>query len=218
MAKGSNWSSFNEMYENDTFVVAIDGLEATRPLESLEPRMLKAAVQAINRAADRTRTRAAREIREQVAFPASYLNPAQGRLVVAGRASEGKLEALISARTRPTMLARFVSSGSVGQAGVSVQVAPGFAKFMKKAFLIRLPAGRNGDVETKSNLGLAIRLKPGEVIRNKKVMRRIGKGLYILYGPSVSQVFSTVREEISPETADFLANEFSRLLELGDRD
>lgn len=220
--KASNWSAYNEYSANDSFVVAIDGMEATRSLESLNGSVLKAAVRALNRAAERTRTQASRQIREQVAFPASYLNPSQGRLTVSAQAREDNLEAVISARVRPTMLARFASGGTVGKAGVSVQVAPGFAKFMKRAFLIRLPAGRTGGsdgVETKSNLGLAIRLKPGEVIQNKKVMQRIGKkgNLYILYGPSVSQVFQSVREDVSPDAAEFLATEFARLLELDEK-
>lgn len=196
----------------DIYVVAIEGLSETRPLESLPPKILTAAARAINRTADRARTRAAQQIRDEVAFPASYLNPSQGRLAVSKKARADDLEGVISARTRPTMLARFATSGTPGKAGVTVEVAPGFAKFMKRAFLIRLPAGRNGDVETKSNLGIAIRLKPGEVIRNKRVMQQIKGNLYLLFGPSVDQVFKGVREDITPETSDFLANEFSRLL------
>lgn len=201
------------MNDLDTYVIAIDGLE-TRPLESLSGDILTAAARAINRTSDRARTAAARAIREQVAFPGSYLNPSEGRLNVTSYATREKLEAVVTARTRPTMLARFAQGGAIGKAGVTVEVAPGFAKFMKKAFLIRLPAGRKGDVDTKSNLGLAIRLKPNEVIHNKRVMQRLKGNLYLLYGPSVSQVFSTVREDIAPEISDTLGDEFIRLMEL----
>lgn len=198
----------------DDYVVAIEGFEATRPLDSLPAEIITAAVRAVNRTSDRARTAAARKILEQVAFPPSYLNPGQGRLVVSKKASSDNLEAIVSARTRPTMLARFVTSGTVGKAGVSVQVAPGFAKFMKRAFLIRLPAGRGGDTETKGNLGLAIRLRPGETIHNKRVVRQIKGNLYLLYGVSVDQAFSSVREDIGPDTEDFLAKEFTRLMDL----
>ena len=64
-----------------------------------------------------------------------------------------------------------------------------------------------------TNLGVAIRLKPGEVVHNKKVMQRISGNLYLLFGPSISQVFSTVREDISPETLDFAETEFLRQLD-----
>lgn len=199
---------------DDIYVIAVEGLAETRPLESLPQNILTAAARAINRTTDRARTSAARQIREEVAFPASYLNPSQGRLVVSKKANAESLEGVISARTRATMLARFAGGGTPGKAGVTVEVAPGFAKYLKRAFLIRLPAGRGGDVETKSNLGVAIRLKEGEVIQNKRVMSRIKGNLYLLYGPSVDQVFKSVREDIGPETSDFLADEFSRLIKL----
>jgi hypothetical protein len=200
--------------DNDIYVVAVDGLAGNRPLDALPQQVITAALRAINKTSDRARTMAARSIREQVNFPASYLNPSEGRLKVTAYASQANLKSVISARVRPTMLARFSSGGTVGKAGVSVEVAPGFAKFMKRAFLIRLPAGRGGDVDTKSNLGLAIRLRPNEVIHNKKVMARIKGNLYLLYGPSVSEVFKTVRGDISPLVQDELAAEFSRLIEL----
>lgn len=198
---------------SDNFVVAIEGFEATRPLESIPAEIRTAAMRAVNRTGDRARTAAARSIGDQVAFPPGYLNPAQGRLVVSKKATSSDPEAIVTARTRPTMLARFVTSGSVGKPGVTVEVAPGFAKFMRRAFLIRLPAG-SGETETKGNMGLAIRLKPGEVIHNKRVMRQISGNLYLLYGVSVSQAFASVREDIGPDTEDFLAREFTRLMGL----
>lgn len=202
------------MIGNDVYVIAIDGL-ATRPLETLSRDMLQVASRAINRTADRGRTEGARAIARELAFPAGYLAPSAGRLAVTGYSTSDNLEATITARTRPTMLARFAKGGVVGKAGVTVEVAPGFAKFMKKAFLIRLPAGKGGDVDTQSNLGLAIRLKPGEVIHNKKVMQRLKGNLYLLYGPSISQAFTSVREDIAPGLSNELADEFTRLMQVG---
>lgn len=173
-----------------------------------------AALRAGNKTLDRTRTRSARSIREQVQYPASYLAPAGGRLTVTERFQERKLEGRITARFRPTSLARFVTSAArPGQAGVRVEVAPGRAKFMRRAFLMRLPQGKSL-TDTKFNLGLALRLRPGERVRNKREMVRVAKGLYLLYGPSVSQVFATVAEDESPEAAAFFEAEFRRLLEL----
>lgn len=198
---------------SDAYVVAVDGIADSRPLELLPKQIITAALRAVNKTADRARTSAARKILEQVALPPSYLSPSGGRLTVTKRASGEDLEAVISGRQRPTSLARFSSGGKPGEAGVTVEVAPGFAKFMKRAFLIRLRAG-TADLDTKSNLGLAIRLKPGEAVQNKRVMRQIKGNLYLLYGPAVSQVFATVREDIGPETQDFLAGEFARLIEV----
>jgi hypothetical protein len=199
--------------KSDAYVIALEGVAAERPLESLPENIRTAAVRAVNRTADRGRTNAAREILKQVALPASYLNPSQGRLTVTQRASKDNLEAVITGRQRATSLARFSRSGVTGETGVSVEVAPGFAKFMKRAFLIRLRAG-TADLDTKSNLGLAIRLKPGETIENKRRMVPIKGNLYLLYGPSVDQLFATVRGDIAPDTQDFLAAEFLRLMDL----
>lgn len=202
------------------YVVAIEGLSGLRDLASVPKSIETAAVRAINRATDRTAAESRRRIREQVAFPAQYLTGTDGsgrqRLGVTRKASAGRLEAQITARWRPTMLARFVTSGAVGRrGGVSVQVAPGFARMMRRAFLIRLPAGRGNDAETKSNMGLAIRLRAGETIQNKKfTMTQMNNGAYLLYGPSVSQIFQTVRNDVSPDSLAWLEQEFDRLLEV----
>jgi len=198
----------------DTYVVALEGVADTRPLDSLPKQLLTAAVRAVNRTADRARTAAAREIRKQVALPPSYLSPSGGRLTVTKKANSNDLEAVITGRQRATSLATFTQGTKTpGKAGVSVTVAPGFARFMRKAFLIRLRAG-TADLDTKNNLGLAIRLKPGETIQNKRQMVRLKGNLYLLYGPSVDSVFKGVRDDIGPDTSDFLATEFARLLEI----
>ena len=161
----------------------------------------------------------ARKIRSQVALPASYVAPGTKRLYVSQKAQRGSLEARITARGRPTSLARF-TRGTIrqGQAGVYVEVQPGRAKFMKRAFLLRLPQGA-ALTDTKFNLGLAIRLRPGETVQNKRTARKLGKGLYLLYGPSVDQVFrandgSGVASDAVPEIERELSGEFLRLLDL----
>jgi hypothetical protein len=200
----------------DDFVVVIEGLEASRTLESLPPTILQAAQRAVNRTADRTTTAARRLAREQINFTASYLtgtdSSGKQRLGVSRRASAANLEAVITGRDRPTSLARFIKgSPQPGKPGVQVSVAPGFARFMRRAFVMRLPAGRGGDL---SNLGLAIRLKPHEVIHNKRVMVRLKGNLYLLFGPAVDQVFRGIREDVAPDASDFLGAEFTRLMGL----
>lgn len=208
-------TEFNAGNRGGIYVVAVEGLSALRTLDEIPAAVKRAALQAVNRTADRTRTAAARKMREQVAWRASYLSPSQERFSVTDRATGDKLEARITARQRPTSLAHF-SKGSVGgKNGVRVEVAPGFAKLMKRAFLIRLRAG-NADIDTRSNLGLAIRLKPGERIDNKRIMVPLKKGsnVYLLYGPSVDQVFRSVAGDVAPDALDFLEAEFTRLMEL----
>lgn len=191
----------------DAYVIAVDGLDQLIDIDSLDERILKAARNAINKAADRTRTRSDREIRKAINFPARYLSD---KLTVAKRASGRTLEAVITGRDRPTSLARFAKNrnpaASRKAGGVSLVVSPNKTTTIPNAFLMPL---RNG------NLGLALRLKPGESIRNKKYLTKVSKGLYLLYGPSVNQVFRVVADEkAAPEAAQYLENEFLRLLEL----
>ena len=201
------------------FAVVVEGLETVRDFRGTTDKIRTAAQRALNKVADQQRTRAARLIQAQVNLPARYVSPAEGRLAVSGRASPGKLEAKISARSRPTSLARFVQGNpGFNKAGVTVQVKPSQASFMRRAFLIKLNKGA-GQTDTQYNAGLAIRLRPGERIQNKVRQVQLSKNLYLLYGPSVQQVFldnqgDGVAEDIKGETLDKLEAEFLRLLKL----
>jgi hypothetical protein len=87
--------------------------------------------------------------------------------------------------------------------GVRVQVKPGQAKLLPKAFLVNLNNG---------NLGLAVRLKEGQSLRNKNDGRmvKLGKNTYLLYGPSVDQVFGDVADGNSDEISRLVSNQFFR--------
>lgn len=202
------------------FAAFVDGLEVDL-LDGLDDRSRRmAAVRAINKIARDARSLGARMIRDQVNLPVRYLSEAEKRFYVSRQATTGSLEARVTARGRATSLAQFVSGpAKPGKAGVYVEVKPGKARFMRRAFLIRLPQGNSAVTDSRFNLGLAVRLRPGEQLQNKLAARRVEKGLYVLYGPSVSQVFRAndgdgVANEIAPTVADRLGDEFMRLLEL----
>lgn len=175
----------------------------------------KAARMAINDTASR---RAVPDLRNdmlaEVNFPPGYLD--KDRFGVTKQATDDDLTAAITARQRPTSLARFAPGQSFEGArrtgGVNVRVNKGGgAKRIKGAFFVRLRRG--GDTGDGFNLGLAIRLKPGERLRGR---RKGGSGvmlapdLYILQGPSVDQVFREVSVAGSPRIADNLVKEFTR--------
>lgn len=194
------------------YIVAVEGISDTvASLAEMPAAIQRYARMAINSTTKKTRTAASRRIREQVNFTAGYLSDNAGRLSVTQQATDANLEARIRGRFRPTSLARF-ARGGVGRAGVTVQVNPGSSQRMGRAFLMRLRAGR-ANIETKSNLGLAIRLKPGEHVENKHRMVAVSGNLYLLYGPSVDQLFRTVAEEIAPDASDDLETEFLRLID-----
>lgn len=179
----------------------------------------RAASQAINKVTRDKRARAARLIRGQINLPARYVSPSGKGLYISKKASPADLEGRITARGRPTSLARYIQgSPKPGKAGVVVEVQPGKARFMKRAFPMKLPQG-NAGVDTKYNLGLAIRLRPGERLQNKVRFRQVSKGLYLMYGPSVDQVFQSidgtgVAKDLVPEIEQDLSTEFLRLLDL----
>lgn len=168
---------------------------------------------AINTVAERSGMKLLRDrIRQQVAFPTGYLN--ENKLFVR-KAYNDHLEAVITARQRPTSLARFAKGSPPvtgnRRGGVTVMVHPGSAQHMKSAFLLRLRAGTSvGD--NNFNVGLAVRLKPGDRIHNKTKQNtaQLGHNLYLLYGPSVDQVFRTVADDAAPEIASMVKDEFFR--------
>ena len=202
-----------------SFAVVVEGLESLRDFDGVKARIEKAAAGAINRTARDKRVRAARLIQAQINVPARYVSPAEGRLAVSSTATPGRLEAKISARGRPTSLAQFVrGSPGFNRAGLTVEVRQGQASYMKRAFLIKLNKG-GGQTDTQFNAGLAIRLRPGEKIQNKVRQVQLSKNLYLLYGPSVQQVFldnqgSGVAEDMKGEVLDQLEREFLKLLNL----
>jgi hypothetical protein len=151
----------------------------------------RASVLAVNRGARDGRALGARQIREEVNYSRGYLSGAEGRLAIAQRA-------------RPTSLARFASSPvRFGrQHGVRVRVATqGSATTLRSGFFIRL---RN------SNVGLAVRLKKGESLIGSQAAKQLENGVWLLYGPSVDQVFQGVAADIVAEVGDIAASEFIR--------
>ncbi len=206
----------------DQFAVFFDGVDIDLLEGVSDDKRRTAAVQALNKIARDARAKAAREIRDQINVPAAFVGESQKRLYVSKRAQGKDLETIITAKGRNTSLARFVTgSARVGgrgvPLGVHVEVQPGKARFMKRAFLIRLPAGKSAVTDTTHNLALAVRLKPGESLNKHTFARRVESGLYILYGPSVAQVFEAndrtgVKQDMLPEVADKLAAEFKRLI------
>ncbi|MEN3144653.1 hypothetical protein ABDF71_21925 [Ochrobactrum sp. WV_118_8] len=195
------------------YALFVEGLSELTDLDKqVDPRIVQAAYRAINSTADRARTDSADEIRRQLNFPAAYLKPSQGRLIVSQRANSSSLEAIITGRRRATSLARFVTSGTPGKRGVNVAVKPGRNVAMPSAFLMKLRSGN--DIETKNNLGLAIRTSKGARPDGAYKPTRIADGLWLLYGPSVDQAFKSVRKDVTPDAERHLASEFSRLLDL----
>jgi len=154
-----------------------------------------------------------KEMLAEINFPPGYLD--KDRFGQTQKATDQKLESIITARFRPTSLARFAQGQSFEGArrtgGVNVRVNRGGSKRINRAFFVRL--NRGGDTSDGFNLGLAVRLKPGERLLGR---RKGGSGvmlapdLYLLYGPSVDQAFATISTAKSPAVAEELEKQFIR--------
>lgn len=152
-------------------------------------------------------------ILDEIAFPKDYLKG--DRLAITKYAKPGDLEAVITARERPTSLARFAQGqvlGSKQKLGVSVTVGRGRKTMLRQAWLVRLKRGERKSSDS-FNIGLAVRLKPGTSLANKKGEHRAwlvpGK-VALLYGPSVNQVFREVSADVAGPIGEQVAEEFFR--------
>lgn len=202
-----------------TIVSEFEGLDDIGDYFKAMPKRTKTSLRlAINRTVARTGMKAIQdEMYDQVNFPKNYLSG--DRLFVQQYATESNLEGVILGRKRATSLARFAAPGTPlgyrGKQGVTVKVSSGGSVHLRDAYLVRLRRGASL-TEDNFNVGLALRVKPGESIVGKKSMHRswlVPGAVALLYGPSVNQVFEEVAETKGPELLGMVADEFFRQFE-----
>ena len=190
-----------------TYQIEAKGLDGFREvLEALGAAVEPAAALALNEAARYGRRLGSEQIRREVNLKAGYIDA--GRLQVTRRADASNLEAVITARDRPTSLARFGHGAQRVAPRVRVK-ASGGSSTLKRGFYLRLRRGNSVVSSENANIGLAIRLKEGERVENKSQMASIGDGVYLLYAPSVGQVFRGVSERIAEDVGIQAANRFA---------
>lgn len=190
-------------------------LDAISYFERLPVETSKAAQLAINQVAQRGALKLIRSgILDEIAFPKDYL--VGDRLGITQYAKPGNLEAVITARDRPTSLARFAAGQPIGsKIGVRVSVGKGRTTSLKKAWLVRLNRGEQRSPDS-YNVGLAVRVKPGDSISHKKTAHQswlVPGSVALLYGPSVNQVFKDISGEVAEPISILLQTEFLRQLE-----
>lgn len=196
-----------------TVTIETTGIKAFETfIERLPDAATQAARIAINDVAKGEGRKAlVRRMYEQVNFPAGYID--ENRLALKQQATDNNLEAVIVGRQRPTSLARFASGAAIGQRVPSIAVRvkrTGGSASLPGAFLVRLRAGRQLS-EDRFNVGLAIRVKPGSGVIGRRTQREpIFPNVYLLYAPSVDQVFRTVADEESGTLSQMVATEFFR--------
>lgn len=145
----------------------------------------KAMYRALNKTASKVRTSASTEIRKQVRLSASDVR----EKLTLWKANSNSLSASIKANKRGLLFYNFVTNYGNAQKGrpktpIRVKIKPdGATIVLNKAFYIRT---------LNSNI-----LTPAV---------NVGGKLKVLFGPSVSQVFTTVKDDIAPDANEILRN------------
>ncbi len=184
--------------------------DVERYFEALPELATEAAFLAVNDSARDTVPAARRRIYSQVNFPKGYLTAE--RLGIKRKANRNVLEAVIAGRDRATSLARFAPGATRLERGqatrqIIVQVKHGKRVVLNgprstaKAFIVNL---KNG------NTGLAVRLPKGQTIQNSEKAVRLDNNVYLLYGPSVDQVFRGVSSDLAPDITEMVSQNFFR--------
>lgn len=167
----------------------------------------KAVRVAINKAGPKVRTRASREIRSQVRLKAADVN----RRLKFERATSGKLEGRIRAPSRGLLLSRFATNRQVADPnirwlspppepprGIKVKVKPrggtekvtGGSDVAGKPFYMVLPNSRR--------LAIAAR---------RRTSGPEGGEIKVFFGPSLSQVWTDVKDDVQPEASEIYTGE-----------
>lgn len=150
----------------------------------------RAIMRSINKTVTKSKTRSSQEIKKQVNLKASYI---KSKLKVY-RASISRLYARISSQRRGLLLTRYGARQL--KTGVSVKVkSRGQRKLLRGAFLIKL---RAGNVNNVGAVGVAYRKGKGRT------------PVDVLHGPSVSQVFTDVKDKVSPEMSEYMAQQLDK--------
>lgn len=170
---------------------------------------------AINKTLPKVRTKSSVAIRQQIRLSAGYLtkpDPITGkaRLGVV-KATRTKLSGSISTPKRGLLLSRFSTDSQISNGktswilppplpprGIKVKIKPkGSPKpFSKKAFYMVLPGSK----------ALAI------VVRRENPGKQGGL-IDVAYGPSISQVFTTVKDDVYESASDDYQTEVLRAVE-----
>ncbi|MGE3907968.1 MAG: phage tail protein [Chloroflexota bacterium] len=195
--------------------VTARGLKLLGKLSAGPTRARAVAQTAINSTLKRSKPKAVRAVRAQVALPRAYVDERMREIPATKDKLEGRLgtpkrglllsrfdftERMLTRRRKRTVKGRGRKGDSYkARAGIRVKVkATSGKKLMPGAFLIRLRRGK----ELGTDVGIAIRRRGAK-----------GRGNYkVRYGPSLSQVYSGVKDDLAPAAKQEFERTFRYLL------
>ncbi|HCA36846.1 MAG: hypothetical protein CMM07_17660 [Rhodopirellula sp.] len=171
----------------------------------------RAHARSLNKTITKSRTESSKEIRKQVRLNAAYVKS----LMTITKASQKKLQAKISTPSRGLLLSRFSTDTSIAgdktswlkppsipKRGIRVKVKPtggakvfeGDSEIKGKPFYMVLP-GTNGRVA---------------IVGRRSKIGSDGGRIKVFYGPSLSQVFTDVKEDIAEPLALYQLQQFEK--------
>lgn len=158
----------------------------------------KILTRTLNKTATKARTRSSQEIRKQVNLTNKYIigsKGKQGKLWIS-KASYKKLQARLVAEKRGVLMTRYPHT-MLARGGASVKIKRSGARVkIPNAFKTTVSAGG-------SRVEVLALPDSGKYATGNRKMK-------VLYSPSVSQVFNTVRDEVDAELMNFLAEATDR--------
>lgn len=173
----------------------------------------KAAQIAVNYAADRFARKSSNAIKESLRIESKSLYNASDQKksrIKVRKAGAGETTAVVSASSEPYLLSKFATNAPKGRSvrGISpaVMVKPSNLQKMESSFYVR---AKNGQ------LLIALRLKPGESVRNRTSgrtypLRKGDPSAVVLYGPSIDQAFETQSRQFLDSVEEDMRAEYQR--------
>lgn len=147
---------------------------------------------AINKTTPKVKTRSSSEIRSQVRLTAGYV----GDKIVVTKATRQKLEARIKTPSRGLLLSKFSTDTQVSGEKVSWLLPP-----PQPPRGIRVKVKPSGETKSPGPTTFYMVLPVSRalaIVKRKTVAGPRGGKIDVLYGPSISQVFSDVKDDVVP--------------------
>lgn len=190
-------------FGNNTFHVFNDSTirDVTEKLQLREDRVASALADAINTAAEETVRLSVEEWNSSLLTQRSYVHD---KIKITSRASSGRPQAMVSARSRATRADNFKYAVQPGRKGVRLNVMKSSSgAILKNAFVIPNAKSNNRPL-------IMARLKKYQKGDDR---RFTDKRFKALYGPSVNQHFYDSRERVAPKAMSSAKQQFLRAIE-----
>tara|TARA_R110002124_G_scaffold47290_1_gene140903 strand:+ start:1461 stop:2078 length:618 start_codon:yes stop_codon:yes gene_type:complete len=174
-----------------------------------------AAANALNRAATKARNDSVSEIFNRTTLSGSYVKE---RLTVAGRASPSNLRSIVQGVNRATLLSRFDYIKTSAGVKVKVNNRGGF-KLIKDSFVVTNLRGSTSTGIAMSNVRAAAYYADAAIgggsqaVKRKAIKLAIKAktkpgGIHVLHSRSITQLFESVKVDVSPSVQLFLERTF----------